>query len=158
MSPTISPPLGATACEFWRIASATDVFGISTFRCAGGGGGGGPPTFSSTILGFSTVGGGGGTLEFVGGSSIFGGSFTTASSFGGSGMGVAAGTGCGGVGIGAGRCAIGWVVDGAALGICMRSLGVNEAMSISLLTLPLVGFGWVNSVSGSISGVTMRGA
>ena len=31
-------------------------------------------------------------------------------------------------------------------------------MSISLVILALVGVGWVNSVSGSTSGVTIRGA
>ena len=35
----------------------------------------------------------------------------------------------------------------------MRSRGCNAAMSISLVILPLVGVGWVNSVSGSTSGV-----
>ena len=78
------------------MASATDVLGMATLLCAGGTGGGGPPTFSRVSFGFSTVGGGGGTVELVGGSSIFGGSLTTASILGGSGR--AAGAGWGGVG------------------------------------------------------------
>ena len=133
------------------MASATDVFGIATLLCAGATGGGGPPTFSSASFGFSTVGGGGGTVELVGGNSIFGGSFTAASILGGSGR--AAGAGCGGVGMAAGRLAMGCVVEGAAFGIWIRSRGCKAAISISLVILPLVGVGWVNSVSGSTSGV-----
>src|ERR1019366_5442826 len=152
----IRPPLGLPPREFWRMASATDMLGIATLLCAGGTGGGGPPTFSSVSFGFSTVGGGGGTVELVNGSSIFGGSLATASTLGGSGR--AAGAGWGADGMAAGRWAMGCVVEGAPRGSWMLLRGANAAMSISLVILPLVGVGWVNSVSGSTRGVTMAGA
>ena len=140
------------------MASATDVLGIATLLCAGGTGGGGPPTFSRASFGFSTVwSAAAATAELVGGSSIFGGSLTTASILGGSGMarGGRLGRGRDG-GRAAGHAAA--MVEGAALGIWMRSRGCSAAMSISLVILPLLGVGWVNSVSGSISGVMMRRA
>src|ERR1039457_6528889 len=137
------------------MASATDVLGIATLLCAGGTEGGGPPTFSRVSFGLATVGGGGAT-ELRPGSSIFGGSLAAASILGGAGS--AAGGGGGGVGMAAGRCAMGCVAEGAARGIRMVGRGCKAAMSISLAILPLLGAVWVNSVSGSTSGVTMGAA
>src|ERR1039458_8370467 len=106
------------------MASATDVLGIATLLCDGGTEGVGPPTFSRVSFGLATVGGGGAT-ELMSGSSIFGGSLTTASILGGSG--IAAGGGWGGVGMAAGRCAMGCVGEGAARGLCMGGRGRKRA-------------------------------
>src|ERR1035437_8568041 len=64
------------------------------------------------------------------------------------------GSGRGGAGLGsAGRGACGRVTEGSPMGIWMRGRGFSSVALNSLLILPLVGAFWVNSVSGSMSGV-----
>ena len=99
------------------MASATDVFGMATLLCAGGGGGGGPPTFSSAIFGFSTVGGGGGHGGIGGRQLDLGRLFDGGLDLGRLGQGGGAGGLRRGGDSARARCAMGRVVEGAALGI-----------------------------------------